>query len=169
VTILLENGARYQHTGTLAFADVTVEPMTGSFSLRVLVPNPDHLLLPGMYVRAVISPAVLEHGLLVPQQGITRDPKGNATAMVVSQDGKVEQRAVEVSRTIGSQWLVDSGLEAGDRVVVSGLQKIGPGMPVEATEAGAEPAATAPGESPPDAAAVDETAQPEGDATAESR
>lgn len=169
VTILLENGARYARTGTLAFADVTVEPSTGSFSLRVLVPNPDHLLMPGMYVRAVVSPAVLERGLLVPQQGITRDPKGNATAMVVGADGKVEQRAVEVNRTIGSQWLVDSGLEAGDRVIVSGLQKIGPGMPVETTEAEAEPAAVGPGEAPPDTAAADEPAPPDDDVPAESR
>lgn len=147
VTILLENGIRYEHTGKMTFADVTVNPSTGSFALRVIVPNPDHLLMPGMYVRAVVSNAVLERGLLVPQRGITRDPKGNATAMVVGKDGKVEQRAVEVNRTIGDQWLVDSGLAAGDKVIVAGLQKIRPGMPVDVTEAA--PAAAAPGETTP--------------------
>jgi len=134
VTILLEDGARYSHEGELTFADVAVDPSTGSFSLRVTVPNPDHVLMPGMYVRAVISNAILEDGILVPQQGIARDPKGNATALVVATDGTVEQRAVEVSRTIGDKWLVSGGLMAGDRVIVEGLQKVQPGMPVEATE-----------------------------------
>jgi membrane fusion protein, multidrug efflux system len=135
VTILLEDDTRYSHHGELTFSDVTVDPSTGSFSLRVVVPNPDHLLMPGMYVRAVISNAVMEDGILVPQQGIARDPKGNATAMVVAPDGTVEQRAVEVDRTIGDKWLVNRGLLAGDRVIVEGLQKVQPGMPVEVTEA----------------------------------
>ncbi|HET6630433.1 MAG TPA: efflux RND transporter periplasmic adaptor subunit [Woeseiaceae bacterium] len=148
VTILLENGARYAHPGTFKFADVTVDPSTGSYALRVLVPNPDHLLLPGMYVRALITPAVVQDAVLAPQQGITRDPKGNATAMVVQPDGTVARRDVVVSRTIGDQWLVKEGLEAGDRVIIAGLQKIQPGMPVVVTEAGAE---TADGE--PDEAA----------------
>lgn len=135
VTILLEDGTPYAHEGELIFTDVAVDPSTGSFALRVVVPNPDHLLMPGMYVRAVVNNAVLEHGLLAPQQGITRDAKGNATAMVVAADGTVERRVVEVSRTIGDQWLVSGGLVAGDRVIVEGLQKIQPGAPVEATEA----------------------------------
>ncbi|HZD52143.1 MAG TPA: efflux RND transporter periplasmic adaptor subunit [Woeseiaceae bacterium] len=137
VTLLLENGRAYEHAGTLKFADLTVEPSTGSVSLRVLVPNPDHLLLPGMYVRAVVSAGVIQEGVLVPQRGITRDPRGNATAMIVGADGKVERRTVEVSRTIGDQWLVDAGLTAGDRVVVAGLQRIRPGMAVKVTPAGA--------------------------------
>jgi membrane fusion protein (multidrug efflux system) len=135
VTILLEDGTRYEHEGKLSFTDVTVDRSTGSFSLRVIVPNPDHLLLPGMYLRAVLSSAVLEDGILVPQQGIARDAKGNASAMVVAADGTVERRTVEVSRTIGDKWLVSSGLLAGDRVIVEGLQKVQPGMPVEANEA----------------------------------
>ncbi len=135
VTILLENGQRYPHPGTFKFADLTVDPSTGSYTLRVLVPNPDHLLLPGMYVRAIVTPAVLQAAVLAPQQGITRDPKGNATAMVVQPDGTVARREVVVSRTIGDQWLVREGLAAGDRVVIAGLQKIQPGMPVVATEA----------------------------------
>ena len=135
VTILLEDGTHYEHEGELSFTDVSVDPSTGSFSLRVVVPNPDHLLLPGMYVRAELRSAVLEDGLLVPQQGIAHDPRGNASAMVVAADGTVEQRQVEVSRTVGDKWLVSSGLSAGDRVIVEGLQKVQPGMPVEANDA----------------------------------
>ena len=149
VEIVLEDGSQYAHDGKLAFSEVTVDPSTGSYLLRVKVPNPDHLLLPGMYVRAVVGSAVRQDGLLVPQKGITRDPKGNASAMVVGKDGKVEPRAVKVSRTIGDQWLVEDGLAAGDKVIVEGLQKIQPGVPVQATDAGteapdaAEPAAPA--------------------------
>ena len=135
VTIVLEDGARYSHGGKLTFADVTVDPTTGTFLLRVLAPNPDHLLLPGMYVRAVFSIGTREDGVLVPQQAIARDPKGHTTALVVGKDGKVELRQVQVSRTVGDKWLVDSGLGAGDRVIVERLQKVRPGSPVQATEA----------------------------------
>jgi len=138
VTIILEDGTRYAHEGELAFTDVAVDPMTGSYALRVVVPNPDHLLMPGMYVRAIVSNAVLDRGLLVPQQGIVRDAKGNASAMVVTANETVEQRAVQVTRTIGNQWLVQSGLAEGDRVIVEGLQRIRPGIPVVATEAPAQ-------------------------------
>ncbi|HET9031889.1 MAG TPA: efflux RND transporter periplasmic adaptor subunit [Dokdonella sp.] len=134
VRILLEDGTPFSHPGTLAFSEVTVDPSTGSFALRVVVDNPDNILLPGMYVRAVIGNGVRENAILVPQQGITRDPKGNASAMVVGKDGKVAVREVEVSRTVGDQWLVEDGLGAGDQVIVEGLQKIGPGMPVQVTE-----------------------------------
>lgn len=153
VTILLEDGSEYSHPGKLTFSDVTVDPGTGSYSLRVVVPNPEQLLLPGMYVRAQISTGSREGGVLVPQQGITRDPKGNATAMVVGKDDKVEPREVKVSRTVGDQWLVDSGLAAGDRVIIEGLQKIGPGAVVAPTEAGSAPAnpgaSAPPGGAPP--------------------
>ncbi len=145
VQILLEDGTRYEHDGKLAFSDVTVDPTTGSFALRVVVPNPDHVLLPGMYVRAVVGDGERENALLVPQQGVTRDPKGQTTAMVVGRDDKVEVRSVKVSRAIGDKWLVDDGLAAGDNVIVEGLQKIRPGAPVQATEAGAAPAAAAAG------------------------
>jgi len=145
VTILLEDNTRYPHEGSLAFSEVTVDPSTGSYALRVLVPNPDQILLPGMYVRAVIGAGVRRDAVLVPQQGIQRDPRGDTTALVVSHDGKVEVRRVRVSHTIGDQWLVEEGLAAGDRVIVEGVQKIGPGMPVQAIEAGTEtPAAAAP-------------------------
>lgn len=134
VTILLDDDTRYRYPGELNFADVSVDPSTGSYSLRVTVPNPDHLLMPGMYVRAVLRNAVLEEGILVPQQAVSRDAKGNANAMVITEDQTVEQRVVEVDRTVGDKWLVRSGLRAGDRVVVEGLQKIQPGMRVQVTE-----------------------------------
>lgn len=145
VTVLLEDGTAYRHAGRLAFSEVTVDPGTGSFALRVVVPNPDGVLLPGMYVRAVVGNGERQNAILVPQQGIARDPKGNTSAMVVGKDGKVEQRAVQVSRSIGDQWLVESGLEAGDKVIVEGLQKIKPGLPVVASEAGAPAPVAKPG------------------------
>src|SRR6202161_2912824 len=111
--IVLENGAAYAAEGTLQFSDVTVDPSTGNFLLRVIVANPNQLLMPGMYVRAIVGEGVRTQGLLAPQRGITRDPKGAATALVVGGDGKVEVRELRVSRTIGDQWLVEDGLGAG--------------------------------------------------------
>jgi membrane fusion protein (multidrug efflux system) len=134
-TIVLENGTTYSHSGKLQFADVTVDPTTGNFLLRVLVPNPESLLMPGMYVRAVINEGVLSQGVLAPQEGIQHDPRGDASALVVNAAGKVEQRKVDVSRAVGNRWLVDQGLSAGDRLIVSGLQKVQPGMNVQAVEA----------------------------------
>jgi membrane fusion protein (multidrug efflux system) len=133
--IVLENGSAYAGVGTLQFSDVTVDPTTGNFLLRVIVANPSQLLMPGMYVRAIVGEGVRPVALLAPQRGITRDPKGGATALVVNRDGKVEAREVRVSRTIGDQWLVEEGLSDGDRVIVEGLQKVQPGMPVTAVEA----------------------------------
>ncbi len=141
VEILLEDGSAYPQPGKLEFSEVTVDPSTGSYALRVVVPNPDHVLLPGMYVRAVLGNGQRPNAIVVPQQGIARDPKGNTTAMVVGRDGKAEVRQVKVSQAIGDKWLVESGLAAGDRVIVEGLQKIKPGVPVQASEAGAAPAA----------------------------
>jgi membrane fusion protein (multidrug efflux system) len=141
VTIVLEDGTRYGHEGRLTFTAVTVDPGTGSYLLRIVVPNPEDLLLPGMYVRAVVGSGVRENALLVPQQGIARDPRGGTSAMIVGEDGKVALRPVKVTHAVGDKWLVDDGLAAGDRVIVEGLQKIRPGVPVNATEAG--PAASA--------------------------
>lgn len=152
VKILLEDGSTYGQDGRMEFADVTVDPTTGSYALRVRVPNPDNFLLPGMYVRAVVDMGQRPNGVLAPQQGITRDAKGHAVAMVVTPEGKVEQRIVQASRTIGDQWLVDEGLKAGDRVIVEGLQKVQPGGMATAVEAGA---AQAPGPSQPAPAAAD--------------
>lgn len=143
VSILLEDGSTFEHKGTLEFSEVSVDPGTGSFGLRVKVDNPEGVLMPGMYVRAVIGGGVRGNALLVPMQGIARDPKGDTSAMVVGKDGKVEARPVKVSRALGDKWLVEEGLKAGDKVIVEGLQKIGPGMPVQATELGAKPARTA--------------------------
>jgi membrane fusion protein (multidrug efflux system) len=139
VEIYLEDGSRYPHDGVLEFADVSVDPGTGSYLLRVRVPNPDRALLPGMYVRTRVGSGVRPNGVLAPQQGITRDPRGNATALVVGADGKVALREVKVSRTVGDRWLVDGGLAAGDKVIVEGLQKVQPGATAAATEAGAAP------------------------------
>lgn len=138
VKILLEDGSRYQHAGKLAFSEVTVDPDTGSYTLRVVVPNPQQVLLPGIYVRAIIGTGVRPAAILAPQRGILRGAKGETTAMVLDADDKVEMRAVRVSQTIGDQWLVEEGLAAGDRVIIEGLQKIGPGMP--ARVAGPPPA-----------------------------
>ena len=132
--ILLENGTAYGYDGKVQFSDVTVDPATGSFLLRAIVPNPKLLLLPGMYVRALISEGALTDGVLVPQQAVTRDPKGNASALVVAKNGTVGSSVVHVSRTIEDQWLVDDGLAAGDRVIVEGAQKVTPGMAVAAVE-----------------------------------
>jgi membrane fusion protein (multidrug efflux system) len=153
VRIVMEDGSPYPLPGQLQFSDVTVEPGTGSFLLRVLVPNPKNLLLPGMYVRATISEGVLHDALLAPQRGITRDPTGNATALVVGPDGKTALRKVTTARAVGDQWLVSAGLAPGDRVIVEGLQKIGPGMPVQASEESAAPVAGAAPGAPPAAAA----------------
>jgi len=136
VTILLEDGSRYGQDGRLEFSEVSVDPTTGSFALRVVVPNAEHLLLPGMYVRALLRTGVRQDAVLAPQQGLQRDPRGQVNAMVVGADDKVEVRPVRVSQAIGDQWLVEEGLSSGDRVIIEGLQKIQPGVPVQATEAG---------------------------------
>jgi membrane fusion protein (multidrug efflux system) len=134
VEIVLEDGTRHRQPGKLAFSEATVDPDTGSYTLRVVVPNPDQVLLPGIYVRAIIGGGVRDGAILVPQRGIARDPKGNASAMLLNAEGKVEARPVKVSRTIGDQWLVEEGLAAGDRVIVEGLQKIAPGAPAKVAE-----------------------------------
>ncbi|MGO1894146.1 MAG: efflux RND transporter permease subunit, partial [Luteimonas sp.] len=171
VTILLEDGTPFRHEGRLAFSEVSVDPATGSFGLRVVVDNPDHVLMPGMYVRALVGSGVRQDAILVPQQGVARDPRGNTSVMLVNAEGVVENRAVTVSRTIGDQWLVDEGLAAGDRVIVEGLQKIQPGVPVEVADfdAGQAPAAQddpATGTEPADAAesAHPDAAEPAADA-----
>ena len=143
VDIVLEDGSSFAHKGTLEFSEVNVDPATGSYGLRVRVENPERVLMPGMYARAVLGSGVRQNAILAPMQGIARDAKGNTSAMVVDAEGKVAQRAVTVSRTIGDKWLVEDGLKAGDKVIVEGLQKIGVGMPVNATEKGAETAAPA--------------------------
>jgi membrane fusion protein (multidrug efflux system) len=153
VKLVLEDGTPYPRDGKLQFRDVTVDPTTGSVVLRMVFPNPDVTLLPGMFVRAIVEEGVLEKAILAPQQGVTRDPKGNASAMVVGADGKVEQRTLEVDRAIGDRWLVTSGLADGDQVIVEGLQKIRPGVPVKPVPFTPAPAGAAPAAGAPAAAA----------------
>ena len=131
VKLLLENGTPYPLEGTLQFRDVTVDPTTGSFILRIVFPNPNSILLPGMYARAIIEEGINEQGLLVPQQSVNRDPKGNPVALIVDPAGKVQQRMLTLDRTIGDKWLVSSGLAAGDQVIVEGTQKVKPGASVK--------------------------------------
>lgn len=131
VRLILEDGTSYPLEGTLKFSDVTVDPDTGSFILRTVFPNPDHTLLPGMYVRAVIEEGLNEQAIMISQQGVARDTKGNATTMVAGKDDKVEQRTIKVNRAIGNKWLVEEGLNPGDRVILEGLQKIRPGSAVK--------------------------------------
>ena len=143
VIIELENGTRYKHAGELKFAGVSVDPQTGSFGLRAVVPNPERILLPGMFVRAVLERGTRPDAVLAPQRAITRDAKGNGVAFVVNAENKIEQRTVSTARTIGDQWLIDKGLQAGERVVVEGVQKIQPGMTVNPIEAAAAQPRTA--------------------------
>ncbi len=131
VRLKLENGAMYPHEGRLQFTDVSVDESTGMVSLRALFPNPEHILLPGMYVRAVIAEGVDENALLVPQRALRRDPKGQASVLLVDGGGKVDGRLVDVGRTVGDSWQVLSGLKPGDRVIVEGGQNVRPGMSVK--------------------------------------
>ena len=131
VRLFLPDGSSYSHEGTLAFQDISVDPTTGSVVLRMVFPNPDGVLLPGMFVRGVVLEGVDDQGILIPQQTVARDTKGNAVALIVGTDGKVEQRQLILDRALGDQWLVTSGLAAGDRVIAEGLQKVRPGVPVK--------------------------------------
>ncbi|CNH16125.1 efflux RND transporter adaptor subunit AcrA [Yersinia pekkanenii] len=134
VRLLLENGTEYAEIGTLEFSGVTVDETTGSITIRAIFPNPNEALLPGMFVRARLDEGVRPDALLVPQQGVTRNPRGEATAMVVGADDKVELRTLVANQAIGNKWLVTEGLKAGDRLIVSGLQKIRPGVQVKVQE-----------------------------------
>ncbi|AHM72692.1 efflux RND transporter adaptor subunit AcrA [Yersinia hibernica] len=134
VRLLLENGTEYAETGSLEFSGVTVDETTGSITIRAIFPNPNEALLPGMFVRARLDEGVRPDALLVPQQGVTRNPRGEATAMVVGADDKVELRTLVANQAIGNKWLVTDGLKAGDRLIVSGLQKIRPGVQVKVQE-----------------------------------
>ena len=159
--LVLDDGSLYPLPGTLQVAEATVDPTTGSITLRGLFPNPKHTLLPGMYVRALLEAGVTPDALVAPQQAVSRDPKGNATALVVSPDNKVEQRTLVTGQTTPGGWVVTSGLKAGDRLIVAGVQKVSPGDTVKAVEtpvtapaaAGAAGGASAPAASLPQAAA----------------
>ena len=134
VELVTNDGLKYPQNGTLEFSDVTVDQTTGSITLRAIFPNPDHTLLPGMFVRARLEEGVNPDALLVPQQGVTRTPRGDASAMVVGEGDKVEVRQITATQAIGDKWLVTEGLKTGDRVIITGLQKVRPGVQVKAQE-----------------------------------
>ncbi len=143
VELVMENGQSYPLKGSLQFSDVTVDESTGSITLRAVFPNPQHTLLPGMFVRARIDEGIQPNAILVPQQGVTRTPRGDATVMVVNDKSQVEARPVVAAQAIGDKWLISEGLQPGDKVIVSGLQKARPGVQVKATADTATPATKA--------------------------
>ena len=147
VQLLLEDGTPYPTKGALQFRDVTVDPTTGAVTLRMVFANPRQVLLPGMFVRAVVEEGVDEEAVLIPQQGVSRDPKGNPVALVVNSSDKVEQRALVLGRAMGDKWLVTKGLAVGDRVIVEGSQRVRPGDSVRAVEFA--PAVAGTGVNPP--------------------
>ncbi len=153
VKLILENGAAYPLDGTLKFSDVTVDPSTGSVTLRCLFPNPKQILLPGMFVRAVVQEGVKDQAILVPQRGVTRNPAGNPMVMVVGAEEKVEPRVIKADRTVGDSWLVTDGLKPGDRVILEGIQRARPGTQVKAVPFGSKPAEGTPGAAAQPAAA----------------
>ena len=149
VQLILEDGTPYAQEGVLQFQEVTVDPSTGSVILRAVFPNPDGVLLPHMFVRAVMQEGLDAKALLSPQQAVARDPKGNPMAMIVGPDRKVAQRMLTVDRAVGDKWLVTAGIAEGDRVIVEGLQKVRPGIqvkavPLPANEAGGSPPSATP-------------------------
>jgi membrane fusion protein (multidrug efflux system) len=129
--LILEDGTKYPLEGTLQFRDISVDPTTGSVVMRAVFPNPKGVLLPGMFVRAVLKEGVNTNAIFIPQQAVSRDPKGNPVALIVNFEGKVEQRILRLDRAIGDQWLISSGLAPGDRVIVEGIQKVRPGAAVK--------------------------------------
>lgn len=143
VSLVLSNGQNYGVEGTLEFSEITVDESTDSVTLRAVFPNPDHKLLPGMFVRARILEGTATQALLVPQRGVTRNQRGQPTSLVVNAENKVELRVLKTDRTVGDQWLVTDGLKAGDKVIVEGLQSVQPGAEVTAKEFEAKSAAAA--------------------------
>jgi membrane fusion protein (multidrug efflux system) len=136
VALILEDGTQYSSTGTLEFNGSTVDPSTGSVTVRAVFPNPRHVLLPGMFVHARIEQGMKSDALLVPVPSVTHNPQGTATVSVVGPDSKVVQRPVQANSIAGDSWVIDAGLNDGEQVVVSGGQKIQPGMLVKAVQAG---------------------------------
>jgi membrane fusion protein, multidrug efflux system len=134
VHLILEDGTEYPQPGRLQFSEVIVDQGTGSVTLRAVFPNPDGMLMPGMFVRARLEEGVAEDALLVPQQAVSRNAKGEATALLLGADGKAQPRIIRADRAVGNRWLVTEGLAANDRVIVEGMQRIRPGAPVKATE-----------------------------------
>ena len=138
VRLRLEDGSQYKQPGTIKFHEVAVDESTGSVTLRAQFPNPDGVLLPGMYVRAMLDQAVSTTAILAPQQGVTRDVKGNATALVITAENKVEQRTLVAERAIGDRWLISNGLSEGDRLIVEGTSKVRVGEIVNPVDVGSD-------------------------------
>jgi membrane fusion protein, multidrug efflux system len=136
VRLMLEDGSPYPLEGKLQFRDVTVDPATGSYTVRIVVSNPKHVLLPGMFVRAVVQEGVAEQAILAPQQAVSRNPKGEPVALVVDDLGTVQQRILTLNRAIGDQWLVAAGLSAGECLIVEGMLKVRPGAKVRVVSLG---------------------------------
>lgn len=134
VTLTLEDGSTYHQTGKLELTEIAVDESTGSVTMRAIFPNPQHILLPGMYVRASVTNGVKTDAILAPQQGITRDAKGDATGLIVDSENKVENRTVSTTQVIGNKWLINSGLKDGDRLIVQGTAKVQAGMTVKPVE-----------------------------------
>ncbi len=143
VTLTLEDGTQYPLAGKLEFSGITVDPATGSVTVRAVFPNPDHVLLPGMFVRARLEQGVNDNAFLVPVPAVGHNPQGQATALVVGPDNKVVQRTIQAQSTSGDKWIVTGGLSDGDRVIVTGGQKVQPGMLVQAVDAQARTAQAA--------------------------
>lgn len=141
VQVVMEDGSVYPHTGKLLFSDLAVDPATGTVALRAEIPNPDGMLLPGMFVRVRVQQAVAEQGITVPQRGVQRGPQGAFVLLV--RDGKVEVQPVTTGDAQGDVWVITSGLKGGEQVIVEGLQKVQPGAPAKAVPFGAAPAAAA--------------------------
>jgi len=139
VRLILEDGSDYGQTGMLDFAETVVDQATGTVTLRATFPNPQGLLLPGMYVRGEIVQQTIPNAFLVPQQGVSRDPQGNATVLIVGPGDRAVQRKVTAERTIGDKWVVTAGLQPGDKVIVEGLVKVKPGQPIKPVPAGSPP------------------------------
>ena len=154
IQLLLEDGSKYPHAGRLTFSGVTVDAGTGSVTLRAVVPNPDRLLMPGMYVRAVLQEGVNQAALLVPQQAVTRAPDGSASALVIDTENKVAKRPISVGRAVGTQWQVIDGLAAGDRVMMEGSQRVKVGDKVRVVDLGAKPVTSPVASAKPDAASA---------------
>jgi membrane fusion protein (multidrug efflux system) len=131
VKLIMEDGTMYPLEGTLQFRDVTVDPTTGSVILRIVFPNPKAVLLPGMFVRAVVQEGVNNQAILIPQQAVSRDPRGNPLTLIVDAQSNVQLRMLTLDRAIGDKWLVSSGLAPGERVIIEGMQKVKPGAPVK--------------------------------------
>ena len=150
VQLILGDDTKYPLDGTLQFRDVSVDPTTASVILRMVFPNPNGVLLPGMFVRAVVKEGVNAQAILIPQQAVSRDPKGNPMALIVNASGKVEQRMLNLDRAVRDQWLVSTGLVPGERIIVEGMQKVRPGAEVKAVpfdeggKQGTKPVNTAP-------------------------